>query len=183
MQTKVQYGVSLVELLFVIAILAILASAALPATGKLVANAQQQNARSALTVALNQARSRAIHAYTHVVACPSSDGLQCSGGTSWHHGWLVFEDDNRNGQLDEGETVVAQQQAQPAGQVIASSIGRTRVRYRYDGSASGSNATFTFCDRRGAGHASSIVINNAGRIRKGRPTPHGAATACALAEA
>lgn len=182
MQTKVQHGVSLVELLFVVAILAILAGVALPATGTLRANAQQQNARSELTVALNQARIRAIHAHTSVVACPSDDGLQCSGGTNWHHGWLVFEDRNRNGRLDEDETVIVQQQAQPAGQVIVSSTGRTRVRYRHDGSASGSNVTFTFCDQRGADHASSIVINNAGRIRKGRPTPHGAATACALAE-
>lgn len=181
MQTKVQHGVSLVELLFVLAILAILAGVALPATGGLVADARHRNARSALTVALNQARSRAIHAYTHVVACPSSDGLNCSGQTSWHHGWLVFEDSNRNGQLDDDETVLVQQQAQGAGQVIVSNIGRTRIRYRPDGSASGTNATFTFCDRRGAEDASSVVINNAGRIRKGRPTQQGAATACALA--
>lgn len=180
MQSKVQQGLSLVELLFVLAIIAILAGAALPATGNLIADAHSRNTRSALTVALNQARSRAIHTYAHVVACPTTDGQHCSGQTAWHHGWLVFDDTNRNGQLDEDEATMIHEQAQPAGQAVVSNVGRTRIRFRPDGSASGSNATFTFCDRRGAEHASSIVINNAGRIRKGRPTAQAAGTACAV---
>ena len=44
-------------------------------------------------------------------------------------------------------------------------------------SAPGSNVTFTVCDARGADKATSLVINNAGRVRSGKPTP-AAAAAC-----
>jgi len=63
------------------------------------------------------------------------------------------------------------------GHTILSTAGRVRVTYRPDGSSAGSNVSMTVCDQRGADQATSIVINNAGRVRNGVPTP-AAAAAC-----
>ena len=58
-----------------------------------------------------------------------------------------------------------------------STAGRTRVHYRPDGTSAGSNVTLTVCDRRGRDEATALVINNAGRVRSGKPT-ESAALAC-----
>jgi type IV fimbrial biogenesis protein FimT len=38
------------------------------------------------------------------------------------------------------------------------------------GGNSGSNATFTLCDGRGAASATALVLSNGGRMRAGRPS-------------
>jgi type IV fimbrial biogenesis protein FimT len=49
--------------------------------------------------------------------------------------------------------------------------------FQPNGGNAGSNATFTLCDGRGAARASTVVLANDGRLRRGRPTP-AAARAC-----
>ena len=47
----------------------------------------------------------------------------------------------------------------------------------YCGNA-GSNVTFTLCDGRGASHARTLVLSNAGRLRHGVPSAAGIAATC-----
>ena len=173
------HGFSLIELLIVISILAILSAGALPSFAALSQSVSNRSARSALSVSINQARIGAVSRAQHVVACPSSDQVSCLDSVHWQHGWLVFVDANRNGLRDADETILSLAQAQPKGLAIISSNGRKRVRYLTDGSAEGSNLTLTFCDRRGARHARSLVINNSGRLRSGVASAEQAEFACA----
>src|SRR5262249_46760966 len=62
---------------------------------------------------------------------------------------------------------------------IATTAGREHITYRADGSATGTNLTFTLCDQRGPKHASTVVVSNTGRARHGPATPDEAAAACA----
>ncbi|MBN8480008.1 MAG: GspH/FimT family pseudopilin [Xanthomonadales bacterium] len=172
-------GVTLIELLVAIAILAILAGLALPAFGTAGQSLASQSARSQLTVSLAQARASAVMLRGDVVACPSRDQVSCSNEVQWHHGWMVFRDRNRNRRPDTGETVIAVAQAQAAGVAIVGSTGRRTLRFLADGTSDGSNATLAVCDRRGAAHARVLVINNAGRVRSGPANAAQAATACA----
>lgn len=172
-------GFSLIESLFVVAILAILGGIALPSFHDLGQASASRAARSALSVAINQTRISAVMHRAHVVTCPSSDQSRCNTSLRWHHGWITFVDTNRNGQRDTDEVIVASQQAQAAGIAIVSTSGRHRIRYQADGTSEGSNLTLTFCDRRGASSARTLVLNNAGRLRSGTATAAQISVACA----
>jgi len=169
-------GFTLIELLMGIAILAVVTLLALPAYGSLVARTRSVGASGDLNTALNMARLAAISRGSHVVICPSNDQQRCRHDTEWHHGWLVFADLDHDGDRSNGEPVVAIEQAQPTGVAILSTPGRVHVYYRRDGSAGGTNLTLTVCDR-GAGPAgaTSLVVNQGGRVRHGTPTAQAAA--------
>lgn len=172
-------GITLIELVVVIAIVAILAGIALPAFGDLGQSMATRSARSLLSVDLAQARTNAVMRGGDVVACPSHDGARCTDGVAWHHGWIVFADRNRNRHPDADETLIAIAQAQKPGVAVVSSGGRRSLRFLADGTADGSNVTLTFCDRRGPAQASTLVLNNGGRLRSGTPSATQAAVACA----
>ena len=179
MQTTMRraQGFTLIELMMTTAVLAILVAAATPAFGNLIQNTESQTSRSTLTTALSTARILAISRTANVVVCPSSDQQYCGHTTEWQHGWLIFVDRDRDGARNANEEVLSVSDAQPEGVAILTTAGRTHVTYQPDGSSPGSNMTFTVCDRRGDGLATSLVINNVGRVRSGTPT-EAAAAAC-----
>ncbi|MGB0133847.1 GspH/FimT family pseudopilin [Dokdonella sp.] len=179
MQRNRAAGVTLIELLIVISIIAVLATIATPALGNLKQAGASRSARSALSVAINQARISAAMRRQQVVVCPSGDQDACDRSTRWHHGWLVFFDGNRNGEHEPGEEIIALNQAQSSGIAILGSVGRHRIRYQPDGTSDGSNMTLTVCDGRGVSAARSLVLNNSGRLRTGVPSPSQASAACA----
>lgn len=171
-------GFTLVELIFATAIMATLCAISLPALGSLMQSSQSKSAHNQLLTALNLARNSAVARGGEVVLCPSADQSHCDSSLWWQHGWIVFQDLDRNGARNGDEPVLSIAQAQP-GVAVASSTGREHVTYRSDGSATGTNLTFTFCDRRGSAYASTIVVSNSGRPRQGPPTKTQAAAACA----
>ena len=175
--TRNARGFTLIELLMTIAVFGILTACAMPAFGSLISSTGARASRSNLITALNTARIFAASRTAHVVVCPSADGQYCGHTPEWQHGWLIFVDADHDDARADGEELLAIGERQPEGVAILSTAGRTHVEYRPDGSATGSNVTFTVCDRRGAGDASALVINNAGRVRSGEPTA-AAAAAC-----
>lgn len=175
---SLQRGFTLVELIFTIAIAAILCAVAMPSMGRLMQSSRACSAHNALAAALNLARSEAVFRQSDVVVCPSSDQRHCDNSILWQHGWIVFQDSDGDTARDADEALLSVAQAQ-TGVAIASSRGRRHVTYRYDGSATGSNLTLTFCARRGSTDGRTIVINNAGRIREGKASPNQIAAACA----
>jgi type IV fimbrial biogenesis protein FimT len=48
--------------------------------------------------------------------------------------------------------------------------GRTRLVFQPNGGSAGSNVTFTLCDARGIGSATTLVLSNGGSFRAGSPT-------------
>lgn len=158
-------GLSLIELMMVLAVLAILAGIAAPSLQQVMAQSQMTSAVNSYVAGFQHARMRAVTRAGQAVACPSSDGATCTGGLDWGRGWLVFDDDNRNRVLDPGETVVTVFQPLRPGLRAESSIGRPRLVYRADGSSAGSNLRVTVCDQRGRVAGRSIVVNQAGRPR------------------
>lgn len=170
-------GITLIEVLMVVAIMAIVLATGAPAFGNLVAHSRSDTAASTLAATIQTARSTAVERRLNVLLCPSTDGLQCTNTNQWHHGWLVFVDRNGNDRHDEDEDVVNRAAAQAPGVAIVSSAGRRFVRYRASGAASGTNLTLTACDRGGTSRATSLVINNAGRLRSA-PAAAAAAAAC-----
>jgi type IV fimbrial biogenesis protein FimT len=171
-----QRGLSLVELVMTLTVVAIALSASLPLFTDLRAGIQMRTNLNHWMSVLAQARISAVERGRPVVACPAS-GERCEATLFWHHGWILFEDTDHDGQRGSDEPLLLS--SPPSTEVrIGSSSGRQRIRYRPDGSSEGSNVTLTFCDRRGADKARTIVLSNAGRARSGSATPEQAALVC-----
>lgn len=168
---KPQAGLTLIELLIAVAILAILTGVAAPAFAQLAANQRMTAAIHAYLTSFNQARMRALSLGTQVVLCPSTNGVECTGGLNWHGGWLIYDDVNRNRKLDANETVAARFDALPAGLSASTSKGRPQLMFKPDGGAWGNPLTLTLCNLQSdTGRDRAVIVNNGGRIRTGQPT-------------
>lgn len=170
-------GFTLLDLLIAMTIVGVLFGIAIPAYQNTVARIQAGAARSALTTTLFDALRHATVLGQEVVVCPSP-GDQCAGGRDWGRGWIVFIDRDGDRLRGPGEQLIRREEALSERVRLLGSQGRPRIVYQPNGGNSGSNITFTLCDRRGARDALALILSNGGRLRSGRPTP-AAAEACA----
>jgi len=158
-----QAGVTLIEQIMVLAIIAIMAGIATPSLRRLASHNQLRVAQMDFIGALQRARAAAVMSGKRSLFCPTLDGDKCSGGTRWENGWLVAHDINGDSQPDHGPLHVGATQRGKL--IIQSSNGRHNVRFRPDGSAGGSNLTLLFCQPSQPADALLVVVSNAGRIR------------------
>jgi type IV fimbrial biogenesis protein FimT len=93
-------GLSLIELLLVLAISAILLGASLPALGEFVRTYRLRLAAADFLGAVELARNEAIAHGGKVMLAPTSDSLD------WADGWTVFVDHNGNRRPDAGDEVL-----------------------------------------------------------------------------
>jgi type IV fimbrial biogenesis protein FimT len=171
-----QRGVTLIEQVMAVAIMATLVGTAMPSMRRLLDRSQLQTAQADFIGALHHTREAAVVARQATVFCPSRDGRQCADEERWDHGWLLAADGDHDNQPDGPPLFV---NGSYAGRLtIQSSVGRRHVRFQADGSARGSNLTFVFCRRGTAERALSVVVANSGRIRGGLASAEQAA-ACA----
>jgi len=98
-------GFTLIELMFVVALIAVLLSIGAPALTTMVINNRISTAASDLMSDLSFARATAISRTQPIRICASNDQATCNG-TSWAQGWMVFVDANDNANWDAGETIV-----------------------------------------------------------------------------
>lgn len=99
-------GFTSVELLTVLAIAGILLASAIPSLTAMVEAQRVRSASNLLLSDLHLVRSEAIKRNGRVAVCKSADALQCTAVGGWEQGWLVFHDQNNNGQVDTGEWIV-----------------------------------------------------------------------------
>jgi type IV fimbrial biogenesis protein FimT len=172
-------GFTLIELMVVIAIIAIGLGIAAPSVRNLTLNASMSAQANDLLGDLALARTEAIKRNVRVAICSSSTGLGCTGGTAlrpaaWEAGRIVFVDTNQNGSRDAGEEILRAAPEAPVGNTVTvtgdAAAGDARsVNYRPSGSMTpgGINVVFTLCDERAgaaaAGVGRTITINNTGR--------------------
>lgn len=106
-----QGGFTITELMVVTVVVAILLSIAIPSYQH-ISNSYRMSAEiNALVGDLMYARAEAIKEGQYVGLCVSSDGLTCSGTTTWESGWIVFPDPAGNGSGDVPASVLHVQQA------------------------------------------------------------------------
>lgn len=161
-----QRGLTLIEILITLAVMAVLFGLAVPSYSALMQRLASQAAARELFSALTLARAQALSTRQAVIVCPGQGA--CNGAGRWEAGYVIGIDANRNDRLDPDERRIWQSGAASRVTILSNS-GRPQIRYLPTGRASGSNATFRVCPRLpvpGATHT--LVINNAGRVRWGQ---------------
>ena len=161
-------GVTLVELLLVLALAGILLAAAAPAYQQTM---QRQRLRAAVTdlvAAIDLTRSQAI-ARGSMVMLAALD----PGGIDWRGGWIVFVDADGNRRPDAGETVLFQRGPLPDGVRVGMAFtSKAPPAYvAYNGMGRSCSATNSLAARWGTlslalgDDARNIKINMLGRLR------------------
>ncbi|MFT4991956.1 MAG: type IV fimbrial biogenesis protein FimT [Polaromonas sp.] len=177
-------GLTLLELLLVLAMMAVLTSLAAPSFRSLWVQRSVSLAAEALLGDLRYARSEALKRARPVLVCQSSNGTLCTRDrAAWAVGWLVFVDSNGNAQVDAAsddgptEDLLRVQSAQPGLASIASNVSTGhRITFQATGSAKSAAQTILFTPA-GSGtseHIRALCISLQGRARLG---PAGA-TSC-----
>jgi type IV fimbrial biogenesis protein FimT len=161
---RASQGVSLVELLAAISIIAIAGALAMPGFTDLRHNTARTAAVNDFFHALFLARSEAIKRGGVVSLCKSSDGNTCMNRTAdWNAGWIVFANGDRDDppRRDDNEPVLWVYAGWRAGHITAN-----RQAFSFRPSTQGVvNGTILFCDPRGSAHARAIIISHTGRPR------------------
>lgn len=172
-------GFTLVEQLVAVAVATILACLAAPSFLPLLERQQLGVAQAELVGILAHARETAVRTGIRTVLCPSRDGRRCSEQTHWESGWILGYDRDHDEQPDEPPLRIGQANGQRL--IVQSTAGRTHVRFLADGSASGSNLTFSICRNADPERALIVAVALSGRIR-GAPASAEQAAACAETE-
>lgn len=160
-----QSGISLVELIAALAATAVVLGLALPSLSGLLAGQRVRSTLHDLRSDMMLARNSAIARNTQVVLCPRTVDNRCRTDGDWQHGWMLFLDPDRDRQPGQAADILRIRDASiPPRHALRSS--RPFLRYRSDGTSSGTNLTVRMCtDDRLSG---SVVVNNHGRIRTER---------------
>jgi len=99
-RTQTQHGVTMLELMITLAIVAILAALAAPSFTGFIADVRQSSMMGELAGDLHLARSESIKRNVRVLVCPLGAGNTCGVGTDWAVGWVVCYDANDDGICD-----------------------------------------------------------------------------------
>lgn len=156
-------GFTLVELMVVIAVLAILLGIAVPSLKRFIQEQQLLSALRELRASLMIARSESIKRQLPVLA-DNQDG-------NWATGWMIYADNNGNGAWDHGEAVVWQRGAMAAELAISGNTPvRRYVRYVPNGQTqllggAFQAGTIRLCQRNSNLSTRLLVISATGRAR------------------
>lgn len=173
-----QHGLTLIELLMVIALIGILMGIAAPSFSELLLNQRQISQLNTLVGQLNYARSEAIKQGQWLMVCKSPDGTSCTNSGDWDTGWMVFADQNRDRQRNGDEALLYHHRPHAALSIRYAGFPSPNYVIYYPGGTSLGNGTFTFCDSRGAEQARAVILAKSGRLRRSDLAADGSALVC-----
>ena len=140
-------GFTAIELMTVLAIVAILLTVVVPSFVGLTQKNRVAAKINGFVGDLQFARGEAIKQGQPVTICASTNGSSCSGSATWETGWIVFPDpDNNQTRNTAGivEAVMRQQTAWTGTDTFRASSSISSVTYSRDGFALGLTGTATF---------------------------------------
>jgi type IV fimbrial biogenesis protein FimT len=153
-------GFTIIELMFVVALIAVVLGIGAPAMTTMVANNRISTVASDLLTDFTFARATAISRSQRVGICASNDQATCNG-SSWQQGWMIYVDANSNNGFDVAtETIVRVHDALPSGLTVTATPPALDVIFRPSGPADAARS-FLVCKTGFIGRT--IAINATGR--------------------
>ena len=164
-----QSGLSLIELLTGLAIFGLLIGLGVPSYRDWIASRQLANHAEYLAETLNLTRSEAVRRGMRVNLCKSRDRKHCDDTATWEAGWIMFADENRDGQVESDESVIrvegpARDQITVRGnRPVADYVSYTNFGYARTLNGALQMGTFVVC--KPGQKAINVVLANSGRAR------------------
>lgn len=163
---KVSSGLTLLELMLMLFILAILLGVAMPDFRDLVQHKRSDVSIRTLVTAIELARTSAIVNNSLVTLCRSKTGEECGG--KWEDGVLLFVDYDGDRKIDGDERIIRYFTfPELEGRLYWRAFqNRQYLQITPQGFTRYQNGNFTFCPQTGdLRHARQIILNRSGRIR------------------
>jgi type IV fimbrial biogenesis protein FimT len=106
-------GFTLIEVMIVVAIIAILAKLAAPSLKQMIQSSSMRSAVNTFLTDMRFARSEAIRRGGRVFLCrsaaPEAAPPTCGGGSAgWESGWVIYHDLDNDGAIDSNEVIRVQ---------------------------------------------------------------------------
>jgi len=175
---KRENGLTLVELLITLAVVAVIIAIGMPGLNKYAENNRSTAQVNLVSGTLSLARSEAIKRGLNVVVCSSNTTTtntpKCSGNTTWQSGWLVFADLDNNGVYDTSkanDALLAVNNGLNGGLTMYTTnfANTNKVTFRANGSlvdgGSPDSGTFVICPAdKNTAHARAINITPVGAV-------------------
>ncbi len=170
-------GHTLFELLVTLSLVALIFGLGLPAFGGLVADKRLRVETDALFHAVHLARKASITRRRVITLCASIDGTTCDAGNAWSRGWIMFENDARQGA---GTRL-------PHEKLLKYHIVDERVKLRSNRHSyafrsthlRATNGSIAVCDPAGRARSRALVVSYTGRPRVATRTTRGRPYSCA----
>lgn len=108
-------GVTLIELLVLVALVAVILALGTPAMSSMVDSVRLTSGANTFFSSVLLARSEAAKRNARVVLCKSPGGGACVSTGGWEQGWIVFHDANNNASIDPGEVLLLREPALSSG--------------------------------------------------------------------
>jgi type IV fimbrial biogenesis protein FimT len=165
-------GITIVELVISLAVVAILAATGVPAFSSFIQSNRLSSSAFDLLATIQLARSESVKRRTKVVLCRSADPTSatpsCGGSANtWTSGWLVFASgDSNNTYQATTDTLLEIGLVDPRNvTIITNGTSDKNLEYKSDGTTDegGGTARFAICDSRGGAHGRQINIPAHGR--------------------
>lgn len=162
-------GISVTEMLITLAVLAILASIAIPNYHQMMARMESYMLERELRQILNYSKYSAVAEYRRIAICPTTDYKRCANQRDWSKGIMIFYDEkNRNRVFDAEEALLYTHKLnlkygtlQWRGFGVAGNI----IFHDRHTNLSGSNGSFYYCNPHKQQLNKRIIVNPAGFIR------------------
>lgn len=166
-----QTGLTFIELLIGVALVAVLAGLAIPAFDSVIQHTKARTVSDRFQAELAFARSEAVFRRRQVVICRTHDLWDCTYIGPWSMGTMTFEDRDNDKIRDRSEPILRTTSAADySGMHLVDAGRRYHVSFRPDGRSGGTNMTLKLCNRE-LDPLRLLVINVGGRVRAADPTP------------
>lgn len=158
-------GFTVIELMVTLTVFAIITAIAAPSFRNILKQQEVNGQINTLVSVIYRARSEAIKRNKVVTVCKSANEQSCGG--RWSDGWLMFVDQNADGDKEAGESKISAGSFIDGYEITWSAFGSNNyIRFMRNGLTVSQNGTFKICpESQDERIARAVFISKTSRVR------------------